>query len=209
MLHQRHRHRGLAIALLGILTFLPACAHAMTGEDAQLEVKVRASLDVLREVVDPAVKLADEACAAEQHAYLSEAKAGPKDQVPVLEQKATQAAARCKQVQATFEQIRELHDQAATLLESGKLQDARDRVERVREKWRALSGADQGAAWQRRPSGSSFGARWDRRFSISGPPSTVTLTGMSARRCSTSSASAPTFRSSSPRVMRLSRDLPS
>ncbi len=114
----------------------PGCA-ANTAEQY-----VRGGLDAIADVVGPSSKLAHEACDNREEVIASAAEKGT---LSVEDAKAAVAAVRqrCDALWATFDRIREAHDQAASLVESGSIEKAKAEIEKARTLFRGLDLEDE------------------------------------------------------------------
>lgn len=199
-------------AVCCLLALAPSGCSAFTGDQVIAETRLRTALDVLREVVDPAAELSDQGCADAQKAALLEARQGPitPDRIARLEAAAAVKAHRCDTIKATFQSIRDLHSKAAALLEQGRISEAEQALRALQDQWRALN-QKQGAAWEQQGSsgGSSSGERSRQLRWSSVKTYTAGIVATFRRQRVTSSGSRPTFRSSKPLAMRLSKALPS
>ena len=132
------RHRLLLALLANVAVFLfafsPACTHAA---QASPDTPIRATLDGMADAINPASKLAAEACRASKEAITAGAEA---HKVPVDKAKLEldQAIARCTKLEHVFDRIRELHDQARMLVEHDELATAKAKLGELREAWRGL-----------------------------------------------------------------------
>jgi hypothetical protein len=124
----------LGIVLAVMTVNLVGCSGASTAD-----ARVRSALDVLVLVVDPAYSFAVDACAARQLLIAEEVEGGrmtPDDADVALRP----IRARCHATRRAFDAIREAQDQAATLVEAGKVEEAEQMLDQVRARWAALRG---------------------------------------------------------------------
>lgn len=101
------------------------------------EAQTRTALDAFALAVEPAWSFSNEACAVRQRAIASDVEAGkltPAESQELL----VPVRQRCHAMKRAFQAIREAQDQAADLVEAGKLQEAEAWLERLRERWAAL-----------------------------------------------------------------------
>lgn len=113
------------------LVILTACA-GQSGEQY-----VRGGLDLIADVVGPSSKLAHEACDNREEAIASAAEKGT---MAVDDARAAVSAVRvrCDALWATFDRIREAHEQAVKFMESGAIDQAKEQVEQARSLFRGL-----------------------------------------------------------------------
>lgn len=112
----------------------PACA---LGAQAGPEERVRTSLDVLADVIDPASQIASEGCTAKKEAIVASVEANkvaPKKGQLELDQ----AIEQCNLQALAFGRMRRLHTEASQLVQAGNIAAAQDRIGSLREAWRGL-----------------------------------------------------------------------
>jgi hypothetical protein len=117
-----------------LIAFSPACAmHAQAGP----EQTVRASLDVLADVIDPASQLASDGCSARKEAIVRAVEA---HKVPPAAGQAQldQAIERCNRLRFAFDTMRSLHGQGVKAVQAGDIAAAQARLSSLREAWRGL-----------------------------------------------------------------------
>jgi prophage DNA circulation protein len=120
----------LRLALIALT--LTACAST--------EQRTRTALETVGAVVDPAYEAAMSGCAAKADALVEELRAhGFKQAYQDARDKLVE---RCGKTRDAFEVIRALHDEAAKLVEAGKLKEARDVLAKLLSAWAALKGGD-------------------------------------------------------------------
>lgn len=117
------------LALSVALVPLGACARQTT-----LEARVQSALDAYATVIDPASRLAYEACAQRQLAIASDVRAGKLSE-PEGRAQVAGVRARCVAIRAAFDLMRESHDEAVHAVETGAYQEARDKLEVIRAQW--------------------------------------------------------------------------
>ena len=117
--------------LLLLLAVLSGCA----SNGTTLETRVRTSLDVLADVVDPSYQLAVDGCIAREADAVRRFEAGSDRARDEYES----VKLRCGQVRKAFDLIRDHHARAVSFVENGKLTEAEAEVERVRGFWRSLN----------------------------------------------------------------------
>lgn len=122
-----------AVAVLVLALLFACCGWGASTPDAA----VRSALNVLTDVVSPASKLARQGCDAKEALAVSRAKAGTitADEAKV---QTAETRARCDNIRAAFDLIRKLHDEAAVLVEEGKLAEAQQRIEDAKTQFRGL-----------------------------------------------------------------------
>lgn len=149
----RQHARTLLHACMGVMLLLGAvfgfaailnCASASSSGHVLEEVRLKSALDVLREVITPASAVASDGCLAKQRAAVADAREGT---IAPDEAKARVAAIRtyCDELKALFGRMRLLHDEAATFLETGQLQETEARVRELRDAWKRLDRGGGGA----------------------------------------------------------------
>lgn len=122
--------------LLAALVLGAACA----TQPGALEPRVRASLDVLLEVVDPAYRWATDDCLLREREASARAVAGEQG----AREQYVRIKERCHDVRDAFRELRKAHGRAADLVEAGAIEDAERELERVRTLWRALRAGEDG-----------------------------------------------------------------
>jgi hypothetical protein len=117
------------------LALLAACC-AMPGARTS-EVRARTSLDVLADIIDPAYGLAMQSCVDSEGVAM---RAGEMDAATPAQTEAALViiSARCHQVRDSFEQIRQYHERAISLVEDGSYAAALDQLDQLRVTWREL-----------------------------------------------------------------------
>lgn len=123
------------LALCSMLS--PACALHQTGSP---DDQVRTALDVLADVINPASALASEACHAQKEAITSAVEAHTLA-APTGAAQLEVAIAHCKQLEFSFNEIRNLHGEASSFIESGQLVLAQQKLADLRNTWKNLEGA--------------------------------------------------------------------
>ena len=123
----------VVLFLLTFLLCMPGCRRPSA------EREVRTALDAVARAVDPAYAFAVDACLARQNLV---AEAAESKEIPSLEADRQIASIRvkCDRTRNTFELIRRAHEEAAELIEAGKLQEAQARLDAIVEAWRSLRG---------------------------------------------------------------------
>lgn len=121
----------------GMLYLQTGCASAHTGQHVLSEVRLRSQLDVFREVIEPASKLASAACIEQQEQAAAAATDGAIT-VATARTIVAETRARCDRLKTVFDEMRELHDLAATGLESGAIQATEARVRELHDAWKRL-----------------------------------------------------------------------
>jgi hypothetical protein len=118
-------------ALMLALMFSLCCSGAQQTADA----RVRSALDMLAVTVDPAYRMAMDACMVREQLIAEQAE---RETIPLLEahKQLGLVRATCSRRRQVFELIREGHDEAAQLVEKGAVEDAEHALERVRTAWR-------------------------------------------------------------------------
>jgi hypothetical protein len=124
----------LANVAVFLFAFSPACTHAA---QASPDTPIRATLDGMADAINPASALSAEACKARKEAITSRAEAQTLAK-EAAKQLFEQAVERCKKLEHTFDQIKELHDQARMLVEHNELGEAKVKLAQLREAWRGI-----------------------------------------------------------------------
>jgi hypothetical protein len=114
--------------------FVALCL-ACAAQGNALEHSVRSAINVLTDVGDPACALAKQTCLLRQDLALTQAEGGDRDKVEVFKR----ITARCADVMDTCATMRTAQQEAAQLLDDGKVEAAALEVERVKDAWRGLS----------------------------------------------------------------------
>lgn len=122
-----------AVLLAWPLLLLPGCSLSR-------EQRARTALDALAIAGEGSSRTAELVCEQRGDAVVVRAE---DPAVPAEELRAELAAvhARCDRTRAGFDALRALHDQAATALEAGSLEEAEALLEQLRTRWRALGGS--------------------------------------------------------------------
>lgn len=107
------------------------------------ETKVRTALDVAGRTVDTAYAVAMERCQDKEQAVIVASRAGSIDPVRAWDE-FNGIAQKCYQLRAAFDFVRSLHEEAATLMGSGKVDEARAVLRQLQDAWLRLR-ADTGA----------------------------------------------------------------
>jgi len=115
--------------LASLFVPLSACTRGAEGE-----ASVRSALNAYATVIDPASRLAFEACAQRQLAIASDVRAGKLGEAEGRAQVAD-VRARCVATRAVFDAMRSAHDEAVRAVEAGVLAEARDKLEAIRLQW--------------------------------------------------------------------------
>lgn len=103
------------------------------------EVHARASLDVLREVVDPAYELAVQGCKDRQARVVEDGERDGGLSVAQIDTQLAAIRARCHKVRTAFDELRTYHDEASRFVEDGRIEDAEQEITKAREAWRTLA----------------------------------------------------------------------
>lgn len=123
--------------LAGLLYLQTGCASAHSGQHMLTEVRLRSQLDVFHQVIEPASKLASAACLEQQQQAAARATDGAITASAARELVA-ETRERCDRLKLVFNEMRELHDLAATGLESGALEATEARVRELHDAWQRL-----------------------------------------------------------------------
>ncbi len=126
---------GVALAMAVI--FSVGCATGCRATAGQTEPAVRSALDAFALVVEPAWDATNEVCAVKQEMVAAEVEAR---RLTPDQGDAQNAAtrARCHELTRVFQAIRRAHDQAADLVEAGRIQEAEAWLVRLQDEWREL-----------------------------------------------------------------------
>jgi hypothetical protein len=115
-----------------ILCLFCACAGTRTD-------KTTTTLNAIAMAVQPAYAVAMSSCVAKQQSVVVAANAGtisPDDAIVQFDA----IGHRCHQTRAAFEVVKSLHDEAADLVESGKMEEAEEALRNLADAWQALKG---------------------------------------------------------------------
>jgi hypothetical protein len=116
--------------IAAVILTLSACA-------GTAESKTRTALDAVALSVEPAYSAAMSACVDRQQAVLEAARADMiSPDVALVEFNAI--SQRCHRTRAAFEVVRLMHNEAADLVEAGKLAEAKQALAELLQAWRAL-----------------------------------------------------------------------
>lgn len=135
---------GVLIAFAAVMLF--GCASCGAGAQTA-DQRVRSALDAFGLAAAPTWSALNAACAYQQRAIEAEAKA---DTITTDEARAQlgPVRARCARATDTIRAIRRAHDQAADLVEAGRIAEAEAWLGTLRERWsdfRDLEAEDAGA----------------------------------------------------------------
>lgn len=121
-----------------ILLLLVALVASCVGHSQSAEPAVRSALNALADVVDPAYGLAVDGCAEREQAELQAEKAGAQS-AALTDQHLKAIRARCDLIRSIFEQIRDAHIAAVSLVEAGAVEGAEKKLAEVKDLWRKLA----------------------------------------------------------------------
>ncbi len=124
---------GLAVALICSV----GCATGCRTTAGKTEPAVRSALDAFALVVEPAWDVHNEVCAVQQEAVAAEVEAR---RITPDQGDAQNAATRerCQERTRIFQAIRAAQDQAADLVEAGRIKEAEAWLVRLQDEWREL-----------------------------------------------------------------------
>jgi len=114
-----------------------------TAQQQTADAHVRTALNAFEVVVDPAYAFSVDACAAHQLHFAKEVEAGrmtPAQSDVALEPVRT----RCQATRRAFDAIRQAQDEAADLVEAGRVQEAEELLVQIRARWAALGATSDG-----------------------------------------------------------------
>jgi hypothetical protein len=121
-----------------VLTLVLLCACCATSSGAtSADARVRSSLDLLADIIDPAYALAMQGCRESGEIAMQKGAMGKQSQIET-ENEINDIFARCHRAHSAFEMIRVYHNQATSRVEAGDIKEAEELVERIRESWRSL-----------------------------------------------------------------------
>lgn len=138
MTRTRRRHTAAALTLL-----MASCGSTCAPESQ--DRAVRSALDAFNLAGSTAWAGVNEGCIYRQQAIDAEAVAR---RITTDEARAqlVPVRARCHALTALFQRMRSAHDQAADLVDAGKVDEARVWLEKLREHWRSASELEAASA---------------------------------------------------------------
>lgn len=120
-----------------VAALLVQCSAWKPPSATAIDGRVRASLDLLAVVIDPAYSFAIDACVSRQTLIVEEMEAD-KLTVEAGKLKLGKVRTACHATRRAFDAIRLHHDKAADFLASGDLERAEQRIQQIRAEWTEL-----------------------------------------------------------------------